>query len=640
MRKSITLFILTLLLSGNIYSQNAVAPLGTGTQDDPYQISNLENLYWITSTDSTWQSYFFQTADIDASETSLWNDGDGWIPIGKYENKFKGSYNGNGYTISGISAKRPDDYTQGLFGWIHCATITKLGIINATIEGYDRAGALTGVASDSFIDSCYAAANVTGRNQIGGLIGYSTHADVSNCYSSGNISGENHIGGLIGDESASMLSYCFSTATVKGVFKVGGLSSANTPNGTIIGCYATGNVSGNKTVGGLVGENMDGGFISCSYSTANVSGFINVGGLVGDNSAMGTIENCYSIGSVAGNNSVGGMVGQCNYDSSIKNCFYSIPTSCVFTGIGYTTIPDSVNIVGSTPAEMVTKTFFSEAGWDFSGTWNIIEGQTYAALANIDNAPFAFYDTVTTSQVTFAKLLVNDYDFETQQQSLVLKIDSLNAGNVNFETISFNTSGIAKDSVIAIYRVGEIRQEKNDTLWGNRAQLIYSPVVGSTYNVTFTVTDGANAIATASITFDNSTYTTNSNGQVTIGSIPSGTYNYTVSATGYNEVNGSVMVYKEDVSRTTSLTLFSDIEQIVSDLAYKVFPNPSNGIFNIQCQGKNNIQVFDLNGKIVMEKQIENSGQINLIQKGTYIIQLNNGKTNTSQKVVVSSIQK
>ncbi|MBN1768669.1 MAG: T9SS type A sorting domain-containing protein [Prolixibacteraceae bacterium] len=639
MRKSILLFIIIFLLSGYIFSQIAVAPSGTGTQEDPYQIFSLENLYWITSTDSTWQSYFVQTADIDASETSSWNEGSGWIPIGKYENRFKGTYNGNGYTISGITAIRPDDYTQGLFGWIHGATIKKLGIINATIEGYDRAGVLTGVASSSVIDSCYSVANVTGRNQIGGLIGYSTHADVSNSYSSGNISGENHIGGLIGDESASLISYCFSTATVTGVLKVGGLSSANTPNGTIIGCYATGNVSGNKTVGGLVGENMDGGFISCSYSTANVSGFLNVGGLVGDNSAMGKIENCYSIGSVTGNNSVGGMVGQCNYDSSIKNCFYSIPTSCFSKGIGYTTIPDSVNIVGSNPAEMVTKTLFSMAEWDFSGAWGIIEGKTYAALANIDNAPFAFYDTVTTSPVTFATLLANDYDYETQQQNLVLKIDSLNTGTVNLETISFNATEIKKDSVIAIYHVGEIRQEKNDTLWGNRAQLIYSPVVGSTYNVTFTVTDDINAIANASITFNDLTYTTNNNGQVTIGSISTGTYNYTIYATGYNKANGSVIVDKEDVSRTTSLTLISDIEQIISDLAFKVFPNPSNGIFNIQCQGKYNIQVFDLNGKIVMEKQIENSEQINLIQKGTYIIQSNDGQTKKSQKVVVSSIQ-
>lgn len=61
--------------------------------------------------------------DIDASETASWNYGDGvyqgFIPIGSSGSQFKGSFNGGGFTIRGLTINR--DYSTphlGLFGFI------------------------------------------------------------------------------------------------------------------------------------------------------------------------------------------------------------------------------------------------------------------------------------------------------------------------------------------------------------------------------------------------------------------------------------------------------------------------------------------------------------------------------------------
>ena len=83
MKKQIALFILTLFTTA-IFAQIEVKPSGSGTEADPYLIANLENLYWLSQTDSIWGDtlYFEQTADIDASATKHWDSGNGFSPLG------------------------------------------------------------------------------------------------------------------------------------------------------------------------------------------------------------------------------------------------------------------------------------------------------------------------------------------------------------------------------------------------------------------------------------------------------------------------------------------------------------------------------------------------------------------------------
>ena len=100
-----------------VYYAHAVPPQGTGTSADPYQINILNNLYWVSQNDSTWDKYFIQTANIDASRTVKWKNGAGFPPIGNSSKNFTGNYNGQGYSIDSLFINQtPNGENIGLFG--------------------------------------------------------------------------------------------------------------------------------------------------------------------------------------------------------------------------------------------------------------------------------------------------------------------------------------------------------------------------------------------------------------------------------------------------------------------------------------------------------------------------------------------
>ena len=66
---------------------------GTGSPGDPYLICTLEHLDQVRY---NLDADFRMVNDIDASETSSWNDGDGFVPIGTDGELFAGYFDGNG----------------------------------------------------------------------------------------------------------------------------------------------------------------------------------------------------------------------------------------------------------------------------------------------------------------------------------------------------------------------------------------------------------------------------------------------------------------------------------------------------------------------------------------------------------------
>lgn len=81
------------VLMDSFESQTFVAPSsGDGSLGSPNQIHSVDHLYWIASDPPRWDKAYLQVANIDASETSSWYDGDGgdpegFIPIGATINK-------------------------------------------------------------------------------------------------------------------------------------------------------------------------------------------------------------------------------------------------------------------------------------------------------------------------------------------------------------------------------------------------------------------------------------------------------------------------------------------------------------------------------------------------------------------------
>ena len=205
--------------------------------------------------------------------------GKGWTPIGTdYDNSYKGTFDGGGHTITGLTFTTNDEYA-GLFGWLNRAGTVK----NVVMEGVQ-------ITSNQIYGG-----------SIGGVVG-SGWGTIENCSVSGSVSGTVYVGGVVGVQIGGSITGCSSSATVKGTVDVGGVAGQTNSSATLTACYATGNViiemalKKNIAGGGLVGMNAGSSLLAC-YATGNVTstgsstGYVHIGGFLGDNYI--TVTACY-----------------------------------------------------------------------------------------------------------------------------------------------------------------------------------------------------------------------------------------------------------------------------------------------------------------------------------------------------------
>jgi len=326
---------------------------GEGTEAEPYQIANLDDLQLLINTEEDFDKYFILINDIDAGNTSTWfdpNDANkkGFTPIGNYEStKFTGHFNGQGYTISNLYIDRSIDQYTGFFGYTDRATISNLSIVDCAITGSEYVGALIGKAQYTNINDCSVNGSVSGKSNIGGLAGElggglvlgENTGIVVNCSSQGNITGtEFNAGGLFGaTSSGASIERSVSHALVNGYDGVGGFIGNSRAD--VKYCYATGNVTGRVSVGGFIGGKPGSSSTSYCFATGNVSeidlgtsqdeyGYI--GGFVGSLGSVSETRNCYAIGKVYGTQKYGGFYGELSlraYNVTIENCVYDYETA-------------------------------------------------------------------------------------------------------------------------------------------------------------------------------------------------------------------------------------------------------------------------------------------------------------------------
>ena len=204
--------------------------------------------------------------------------GKDWTPIGTdYDNLYKGTFDGGGHTITGLTVTTNDRFV-GLFGRLGEAGTVK----NVVMEGIQ-------------ITSNHMFGNT------GGVAGYSD-GTIENCSVSGSVSGTLYVGGVVGDQWGASITGCSSSATVKGTRYVGGVAGGTNAGATLTACYATGNVTieidpaKNIAGGSLVGMNAGSSLLAC-YATGNVTstgsstGNVHIGGFLGDNYT--TVTACY-----------------------------------------------------------------------------------------------------------------------------------------------------------------------------------------------------------------------------------------------------------------------------------------------------------------------------------------------------------
>ncbi|MFM7155672.1 MAG: beta strand repeat-containing protein, partial [Bacteroidota bacterium] len=327
-KSSLTILALLTLFVSDMSAQFAG---GAGTSVSPYQVNTLAHLNTIAGNSSYWDKYFIQTANIDASSTSTQNSGAGFLGIGTISNTFIGSYDGQGYSITGLVMNRPTTNYTGMFNYVHLGAVVKnLNLVNARITGLDFVGGITGYADQNTtllnltVD---AQSTVTGDDYVGGIAGEARNATLTGCISAATVSGTSAVGGVAGecwnDSNPKIISGCSSSGTVSATCcDLGGLVGINSGQ-TITNCYssATVNCTGTTStnVGGLIGVTY--GPVSLCYSTGSVTSTTkDVGGLIGEIGVNGSAEKCYTRATVESTqDNVGGLVGQAN--GNVTNCF-------------------------------------------------------------------------------------------------------------------------------------------------------------------------------------------------------------------------------------------------------------------------------------------------------------------------------
>lgn len=279
---------------------------GDGSEEDPFQVATAQNLDDVRY---NLNAHFIQTENINIG-TPPWNTGEGWNPIGYWishqENRpFRGSYDGDGNTISGLTIISEDGDYLGLFGYIQNAEITDLTLEEVTIVGNNDIGPLAARAlEENSITNIHVTGEIEGRNSTSGLIAEFVGA-ADNCSFRGTVSGAGTIGGLFSEARGTIRNSHVEgnvTGTGGNVGGIAGQNRAETEN-----CSFIGEVVGGNSTGGIAGRNS--GEISRTYVIGSVTGTFNTGGISGQNTTPGEVHYCYADVEVTGYRTVGGITG-------------------------------------------------------------------------------------------------------------------------------------------------------------------------------------------------------------------------------------------------------------------------------------------------------------------------------------------
>ena len=389
---------------------------GDGSVGNPFQISNVSQLQNM-SADLT--AHYILINDIDCAETSSWNTGLGFLPIGGDQDlgtggfqgaKFTGSLNGQGDNITDLYINQPGYNWVGFFGWVEVGgEISNVSLKNVSVRGEGRSGGFIGLNKGN-LNNCSVKGTVTGDAgsswNVGGLIGENDQGSISYCFTDCIVNSYEYSGGLVGYNNG-FINNSYSTGpmtggdseyigglvgynpgTINNSYATGNVVSSSNSVGGFVGdtfgyvfnSYATGSVSGNQYVGGFAGESVE--VIRNCYATGAVNGVTDVGGFAGYNDDR--INNSYSTGLVTGTTSVGGFIGWQTVAAATTGCYFDNITTGKTTGVGGGTVGGTIS---RNTTDMKKQATFMPASWDFSAIWGIIEDNSYPFLRPFYNPP-------------------------------------------------------------------------------------------------------------------------------------------------------------------------------------------------------------------------------------------------------------
>ncbi|QLE86630.1 HYR domain-containing protein [Shewanella sp. Scap07] len=309
---------------------------------------------------------FDTDADGDLSDEDYYNTGEGWQPIGSYDDRFAANFNGNGHTISNLFISRPDEDYQALLGYVATVSVTNINIdgdltsvtglnnsalliarnsstdsavlsninVQGTVLGNDDSGLVAGRLYDLDADYVHAQGRITSisitddaGSDTGGLFGQLSGSNtLDNVSFEGNIQAVTSAGGLIGDAESVTINDSYAIVDITLIDEAGietdievagGLIGKVEGTSVLTRVFAQGSITAPIILGGLIGD-IDGATeIVDSYADVSLLGDSVIGGIAGDLNADSTFERVLAYGAIntndGQNTDTGGLLG---YSSS------------------------------------------------------------------------------------------------------------------------------------------------------------------------------------------------------------------------------------------------------------------------------------------------------------------------------------
>ena len=352
-------------------------------EESKYYINTAQDMWDFAEKVNNGESFkdieVYLTSDINLE----CNEDNQWIPIGTYANRFRGIFDGQGHTVSGLYIKSNSSY-MGLFT-TNNGTIKNLNVANSYIEsvGYESTASqnIGFIAAYNCINAHITNCNVTaseiesaseGWVNAGGICAYNSGI-IEYCENASNIYTKTIVatGGIVG-ENYDIVRKSKNTGTIIGGDNTTGYNS--TGIGGIVGsnhskvslCTNYGIVkaeayTGSGFIGGIVGTNFDGNteIFTCS-NLGNIEGKL-CGGIVGRNGSSsnarttgGTIKNSYNLGEISASSAGGAICYSNKVEGKIQNCYY---LESDLNGCVYDKAEENTSIIEKAETEMKKSEF-------------------------------------------------------------------------------------------------------------------------------------------------------------------------------------------------------------------------------------------------------------------------------------------
>ena len=293
-------------------------------ENNIYQISNGGQLYWFAAHVNAGNRYAkaVLTQNITVNSNVLKSDGTlnsgsfrNWTPVGNAPNYYSGTFDGQGYTVSGLYLNAAGTDHVGLFSSVYDnGSVQNVSITDSYFRGYKEVAAIVGYNRGT-VANCHnkGATVLCSYDDGGGIVGYNS-GTIRACTNAGSISGNGHVAGIAG-YSSGMISGCVNSGSIT----------------------ASPNSGRSVSAAGIVANNH-GDVTKChnsgSISAATKTGYEDVGGIVAG-LFEGTVSHCSNVGTLTSGYHAGGVVATIpstssgsNEEAFIINCFSACTIDC------------------------------------------------------------------------------------------------------------------------------------------------------------------------------------------------------------------------------------------------------------------------------------------------------------------------